>query len=274
MSAAVPTALQRRVELDDGASTTLSQWGTSGPVVLCIHGITSSRASWARLAARLSGRYQVFAYDQRGHGYSGAVTGSMSLDRSARDLAGVAEAIGEPLDALIGHSWGGAVALRGGLELRPRRVVAIDPMIRVLPGTFGADYIEDLREIFALHGDEREREIARMYASEHSVDRAGKLHAMRDMSIGPLESLGRENRVDEGGWDLRELLVAYPIPLLLALAGVESVVSAEDLAFVREHGGKHVTVRIFEGHGHNLHRTAFDEFADTVERFLQSSNEA
>jgi pimeloyl-ACP methyl ester carboxylesterase len=164
------------------------------------------------------------------------------------------------------------VALRGGAELRPRRVVAIDPMIRVLPGTFAADYVEDLREVFSLQGEAREGEIARMYASAHPVDRAAKLHAMRDMSLGPLEELGRENHVDEGGWDLRGLLVAYPVPLLLALAGVESVVSADDLAFVRERGGTDVTIRIFAGEGHNLHRTAFDEFADAVGAFLATGD--
>jgi pimeloyl-ACP methyl ester carboxylesterase len=265
---AVPSAIERRIGLGDGAATTLSQWGTRGLPILCIHGITSSRASWTRFAARFSSEYRIFAYDQRGHGDSARVLGPMSLDRGARDLAAVVAAIGEPIDVLVGHSWGGTVALRGGAELRPRRVVAIDPMMRVLPGTFAADYVEDLREVFSLQGKAREGEIARMYASAHPVDRDAKLHAMRGMSIGPLEALGRENHVDEGGWDLRGLLVAYPVPLLLALAGVESVVSADDLAFVRERGGVKVTIRIFEGEGHNLQRTAFDDFAGTVGGFL------
>ncbi len=264
----MPNATDRLVELDDGASTTLSKWGRWGPSILCVHGITSSRASWTRFAERFSTRYRIYAYDQRGHGDSAQVHGPMTLERSLRDLLAVAAAIGDPIDVLVGHSWGGAVALRGGAELQPSGVVAIDPMIRVLPGTFNVEYVDDLRELFALEGEPRSQGIAKMYESIAPVDRDAKLHAMQHMSIEPLEALGRENRADDGAWDLRGLLVAYPVPLLLALAGEESVVSAEDLAFVRECGGPKVTARIFEGEGHNLHRSAFDEFAQAVEEFL------
>lgn len=267
-SKVVPDATDRAVALDDGTSTTLSKWGRWGPSILCVHGITSSRASWTRFAQRFSTRFRVYAYDQRGHGDSAALHGPMTLERSLRDFANVALAIGDPLDVVVGHSWGGAVALRGGAELRPRAVVAIDPMIRVAPGTFAADYVDDLRPVFALSGEARSREIARMYASSDPLDRDAKLHAMQHMSIEPLEALGRQNRADEGGWDLRGLLVAYPVPLLLALAGEDSVVSADDLAFVRECGGSKVTARIFEGQGHTLHRTAFDAFAEAVQEFF------
>ncbi len=261
-------ATERLVDLDDGASTTLSKWGRWGPSILCVHGITSSRASWTRFAERFGARYRVSAYDQRGHGDSAELHGPMTLERSLRDLLNVAAAIGDPIDVIVGHSWGGAVALRGGAELQPRGVVAIDPMVRVPPGTFASEYVDDLRELFALNGEARRRGIAKMYESIDPVDREAKLHAMQHMSIETLEALGSENRTDEGAWDLRGLLVSYPVPLLLALAGEESVVSASDLAFVRECGGPKVTTKIFEGEGHNLHRSAFDEFARTVEEFL------
>jgi len=38
------------VALGDGKSTRADQWGESGPVLLCVHGITSSRRSWERFA--------------------------------------------------------------------------------------------------------------------------------------------------------------------------------------------------------------------------------
>ncbi len=264
----VPNATDRVVALDDGASTTLSKWGRWGPSLLCVHGITSSRASWTRFAERFAGRYRIYAYDQRGHGDSAGLAGPMTLERSQRDLANVAAAIGDPIDAIVGHSWGGAVALRGGAELHPRAVVAIDPMIRVMPGTFAADYVEDLRPLFALQGEARLGAIKRMYAASAPLDREAKVHAMEHMSIASLEALGRENHADEGAWDLRGLLVSYPVPLFLALAGEDSVVSAGDLAFVRECGGPKVTIRTFEGQGHNLHRDDFDAFAASVEEFL------
>ncbi|MDQ6779717.1 MAG: alpha/beta hydrolase, partial [Candidatus Eremiobacteraeota bacterium] len=103
------------IALSDGAQTTLESWGKRGSAVLCVHGITSSRKAWLRTAHVLGERFRVFAYDQRGHGDSAAVTGNMSLERSLADVRDVAAAIGEPV-ALIGHSWGGAVVLLAGLE--------------------------------------------------------------------------------------------------------------------------------------------------------------
>lgn len=259
--------METRVVFDDGAATTVETWGANGPVILCVHGITSSRRSWTRFAERFSGTHRIVAYDQRGHGDSAAIAGPMTLERSVRDLAAVVASIGSPLATLVGHSWGGAVALLGGLELRPERVVAIDPMIRVPAGTFESEYVDDLREFFAIQPAAREPHIRAMYDGLAPVDVAAKLHAMTAMNVTTLEALGRENDVDGGAWDLRERIAAYPLPLLILAAGIESVMSEADLAFVRERGGPNVRIRTFPNDGHNLHRTAFDEFADAVASF-------
>ena len=64
---------------------------------------------------------------------------------------------------------------------------------------------------------------------------------------------------------------AYPKPLLLLLADpADSVVFPADAAFVREHGGPNVSIEVFEGEGHTLHRTAFERFAASVKAFLTS----
>ena len=124
------SSIERRIALDDGAATTIESWGRSGPVLLGIHGMTSSRKSWERLANFFDGRFRMVAYDQRGHGDSAGITGPMSLERGVRDLENVVAALGEPVDALVGHSWGGAIAIAGGRRLPVQRVVAIDPMVR------------------------------------------------------------------------------------------------------------------------------------------------
>ena len=245
----------------------LSSGGEPGPIILCVHGITSSRRSWGRFAERMQSRFQVFAYDQRGHGDSAAVLGPMTLARSLGDLETVAGALPGPVHLLVGHSWGGAVALLGGREIDPDKVLAIDPMVRVMPGTFEADYVDELRDTLGLPRGEREPALRAMYEGLHPTDLAAKLHAMSGMSIAALEQLGRDNHVDEGGWDIREALADYPVPLLILAAGVDSVMSPDDLAFVRERGGPNVAVRVFENEGHNLHRTAFDAFVEAVDAF-------
>jgi pimeloyl-ACP methyl ester carboxylesterase len=261
--------MQQTVTFDDGATTTLESWGTSGPAVLCIHGITSSRKSWERTAEALSATYRVFAYDQRGHGDSAHVKGPMTLERSLADLRAVAAAIGGQM-ALIGHSWGGAVAILGGREPFADRVVAVDPMIRVVPGTWRQEYLEDVERDLALPPAEREAVLRKRLTTWHERDVAGKIHAMRTMSAEAIARLGSENRVDDGKWDLRSVVAGYPKPLLILAAGPgDSVISPDDMAFVRAQGGSHVRVEVFEDQGHNLHRTAFDRYIAAVKEFLK-----
>lgn len=177
---------ERAIALDDGALTTLETWGGSGPALICVHGITSSRKSWARTAAALEGGYRVFAYDQRGHGDSAGVTGPMTLQRSLFDLRAVAKAIGEPA-AILGHSWGGAVALLGGREPFASKVVVVDPMVRVVPGTWRREYLNDAERDLALEPPELAAPLRRRLFDWHESDVAGKLHAVKLMKADAIK---------------------------------------------------------------------------------------
>jgi pimeloyl-ACP methyl ester carboxylesterase len=259
--------MERHITFDDGASTTLESWGSGGPALLCVHGITSSRKSWAQLATRFELAYRIYAYDQRGHGDAAGVHGPMSHERSVRDLAQVVHEIGATPEALIGHSWGGAIVLLGGLRGLGKRVVAIDPMVhQVLP--WKEDFVDDVAADLALNSVDREREYLLRYASWGPLEIAGKLHAVRDMSIESIERLGGDNRADQGGWDLRERIAAYPRPLLTFLAGQDSVVTTADQRWLEANLGPNARIAIFPEAGHNLHRTNFDEFVSDVEAFL------
>jgi pimeloyl-ACP methyl ester carboxylesterase len=260
---------ERTLTYDDGATAIVESWGANGPLVVCVHGITSGRKTWARFAERFADRYRVVAYDQRGHGDSYATTGPMTLERSLLDLDAVLATLDEAPRALVGHSWGGAVVVRGGLRSTCDRVVAIDPMIHVASGTFASEYVEDLRPIFAVPPGEREPELRAMYADLPAIEIDGKVHAMRNMSIDPIANIGIENGVDDGRWDLRRSVVAYPKPLWFALADPdESVVSPEDVRFISERGGANVSIDVFTGQGHSLQRTDFEGFAAKAEAFL------
>jgi pimeloyl-ACP methyl ester carboxylesterase len=262
---------QRTVDLGDGDVTTLEQWGESGPALLCVHGIGSSRKSWVRTAEALARSYRVFAYDQRGHGDSAAIAGPMTHAQSVRDLLAVARAIDGEIYALMGHSWGGAIVLKGGHETGCVRVIAIDPMIHAVAGAWTSDFVDDLVPLLTGPQDAREGAIREMFAGLPQVEIDAKVHALRNMSIESIVALGAENEADAGKWDLREVVRAYPKPLLLLLADPsDSVVSSEDVTFVREHGGANVTIDVFEGEGHALHRTAFERFAAAVKAFLKS----
>ena len=259
---------ERQVRLSDGADTTVQRWGERGPLLVAVHGLGSSRRGWARIGARLGDRYRVVAYDQRGHGDSG-VKGPMTLERSVDDLADVVASLGEPVHALLGHSWGGAVVVAGGLRLGVARVVAFDPMLRVHPSVWSAQTLPEYRKQLAQALDEREASIRRSYAALPDVEIESKLHAMRRLTLEPVEALGTENGIDAGRWDLRELVAGYPKPLLLALADPKrSVVLDEERAEFRARGGEHVRVEVFAGASHSLQRDAFDQVMPVVEAFL------
>ena len=248
----------RRVVLETGATTTVECWGDAGPAILCVHGISSSRRDFARLGEALASTHRVFAYDQRGHG-DAETNAPLALDALAADLRAVADSIGT-VAAVVGHSWGGAVALVGGSKIA-RALVLVDPMIRVAPASFEREYVDDLAALLAHPpGDERDAAVRRAFADADPRDRDGKVHAMASLELETLRRLGRDNRADDGGWDLRERLATVKIPTTILLAGDDSVVAPDDLA---QRNG-HVRVETFAHHGHTLHRSAFERFADTV----------
>ena len=108
-------------------------WNTAGArPVLALHCSLAHAGAWAGLAQRLSG-VTVTAPDQIGHGRAPDWDGVADLHRDVtRDTIAVAESLahGVPID-LIGHSFGGTVALRVALE-RPdlvRSLTLVEPVI-------------------------------------------------------------------------------------------------------------------------------------------------
>jgi len=260
---------ERTIAFDDGAKTTLETWGSRGPNVLCIHGMTSSRRSWIRLGQTFEDRYRIVAYDQRGHGDAFAAAGPMTLARNVADLGEAAAALDGEVLALVGHSWGGATAILGGIELHVRGVIAVDPVLFVPPGTWRRDYLDDAEHVLTMPPAQRETWARESLSGWHPLDIESKLHAIARMTPEPIARLASDNDVEHGGWDLRERIKAYPKPLLVFAAGPEdSVMSATDVALLRDAGGPNVRVVEFPSEGHNLHRTAFDAFATEVAAFL------
>ncbi|HEY5146663.1 MAG TPA: alpha/beta hydrolase, partial [Polyangiaceae bacterium] len=216
----------------------------------------------------LAGRYRVIGYDQRGHGDS-SVHGPMTLERSVADLAEVVASLGEPVHALMGHSWGGAVAVVGGRELDVARVVAIDPMLHVEPGVWSVQTLPEYQRMLSQPLEEREASIRLSHAGLPEVEVESKLHAARSITLPPVVALGEQNAIDAGRWDVRDRVAGYPKPLLFALADPRrSVVIASQRSPLRERGGDHVQIEVFEGASHSLQRDAFDRFIPVLEHFL------
>jgi pimeloyl-ACP methyl ester carboxylesterase len=83
-----------------------------GPVVVCVHGLTTPSFVWESVAARLvSGGYRVLVYDLYGRGYSDRPKGAQDADFFVRQLSDLlaSQDVTEPFD-LVGYSMGAAIA--------------------------------------------------------------------------------------------------------------------------------------------------------------------
>ena len=84
----------------------------SGPLIVLVHGITSSSATWERVVPALAERYTVLAPDLLGHGQSAKPRGDYSLGAYASGLRDLLIALGHERATFVGHSLGGGVAMQ------------------------------------------------------------------------------------------------------------------------------------------------------------------
>jgi pimeloyl-ACP methyl ester carboxylesterase len=93
----------------------------SGPVLLLIHGITSSADAWRDVAEALARDHTVVAPDLLGHGGSAKPRGDYSLGAYASGLRDLMAALGHERATVVGHSMGGGVAMQLAYQF-PERV--------------------------------------------------------------------------------------------------------------------------------------------------------
>jgi pimeloyl-ACP methyl ester carboxylesterase len=84
----------------------------TGPVVVLVHGITSTSATWANVIPYLAERFTVVAPDLLGHGESAKPRGDYSLGAYASGIRDLLIALGHERATFVGHSLGGGVAMQ------------------------------------------------------------------------------------------------------------------------------------------------------------------
>ena len=83
-----------------------------GPVLVMVHGITSTSATWANVLPYLAEHFTVIAPDLLGHGESAKPRGDYSLGAYASGIRDMMFALGHPRATFVGHSLGGGVAMQ------------------------------------------------------------------------------------------------------------------------------------------------------------------
>jgi pimeloyl-ACP methyl ester carboxylesterase len=83
-----------------------------GPVVVLVHGMAGSSATWRHVAPVLAQRFTVVAPDLLGHGESAKPRGDYSVSAQANFLRDMLTALGHERATLVGQSFGGGVAMQ------------------------------------------------------------------------------------------------------------------------------------------------------------------
>lgn len=101
----------------DGVRLHWLEWAPSGtpepPAIFLLHGLSSNARYWERVARRMTNR-RLVALDQRSHGLSDAPPIGYGLDALAADAGHAIRELGLNRPVVVGHSWGGTVALEVG----------------------------------------------------------------------------------------------------------------------------------------------------------------
>jgi pimeloyl-ACP methyl ester carboxylesterase len=98
--------------------------GGDGPPLVLVHGLGGAASNWNELVPALARRHRLLVPDLPGHGGSSALPAVSGLGAFADRVALVAAREGMLPAAVVGHSLGGAIALRWTLR-RPRDVAAL-----------------------------------------------------------------------------------------------------------------------------------------------------
>ena len=84
----------------------------SGPLIVLLHGIAASSATWEHVIPRLTKQHKVLAPDLLGHGESAMPPGDYSLGAYANLLRDLIAVLGQERCTIVGHSLGGGVAMQ------------------------------------------------------------------------------------------------------------------------------------------------------------------
>ena len=109
------------------------------PVVL-LHGLPFDRTTWNRVVPLIGGAARLLTCDLRGHGESNALPPPYDISTHAQDVLAVLDEARITAAIIVGHSFGGYVALEV-LRIAPKRVGGL--------GLIGASVAADTPEQFA-----------------------------------------------------------------------------------------------------------------------------
>lgn len=242
----------------------------AGPPLVLLHGAMCDRRVWRAEAEDLARDVEVVTWDAPGHGESSDPPEDFGLEDHARCLAGLLGALGVGPAHVVGHSWGGGLALQ--LAAAHPDAVASLVLVGGYAGWAGSLPADDVarRLAFALDAAEQLPGGFDVWSTpglspEHvAPDRVAELDAM----AADLRPVGM--RVMARGFaraDLRDALPGIAVPTLL-LYGAEDARAPRPVAEALHAALPCSTLAIVPGLSHELVMEAPHLFTTVVRAFL------
>ena len=128
----------------DGANLHFVIKGAGRPVVL-IHGNPGSCQDWSRLYVPISAQYQALAFDRPGHGHSQRPNHrDITVEVQAEMLHAALTELKIDQPIVVGHSWGGALALTYALNFPDKLSGAVLLAPAAYEGDDGVSFLSKL----------------------------------------------------------------------------------------------------------------------------------
>ncbi len=264
--------------------------GGEGPLLVLVHGITSSSATWEPVLGLLGERFEILAPDLLGHGASAKPRGDYSLGAYACLIRDLMVALGHERATIVGHSLGGGIAMQLAYQFpeRVERLVLassgglgreVSPLLRAatLPG---AELVLPLLASAPLldAGAWIGRALGRigLGTSPDVVQMATGFASLRDIESRRAFVHTARAVIDVQGQrvDARDrLYLAEAIPTLLLWGDRDPIIPAHHGLRARDlMPGSHL--EILEGAGHFAHHDDPIRFATVLRDFVETTRAA
>jgi pimeloyl-ACP methyl ester carboxylesterase len=176
--------------------------GGHASTAVLLHGLGAPQRSWDRVASLLTPHLRVVTYDQRGHGASAAAA-DYSLDAFLADLQAVLDALALEHPLLVGHSFGGLLAVEHAAA-RPgcAGVVAVDGGLKIERPPIGWAEVQA----------QLDRPVSRVLSRVATAAGMGARLSLAELRRVAEEAARREEHLEEA-------YARLPCPMLVVLAG-------------------------------------------------------
>jgi pyruvate dehydrogenase E2 component (dihydrolipoamide acetyltransferase) len=235
-----------------------SKMGDAEAAVILIHGFGGDAERWLFTQQPLAEKATVYALDLPGHGASTKAIADGSVAALAAVVIGFMDALGIERARLIGHSLGGAIALKAAIDHGER----VESLALIAPAGLGREINADYINGFITAGSRKEMKplLQQLVADPSLINRALISDMLQYKRIdGVTEALGAIAAGFTDGKaqtaDLRDGLAALSMPIKVIWGAEDKIIPASHA----EGLPGNVSVDVLSGFGHLVQLEAASE---------------